>query len=1621
MNHRAFIKKIIFFTIALNLILYCSRVQTFGSLGESVFINDELFADLESNYNDQKPVEADTFEEERSEPERPEPEPAQPTPMIIHFNSIPPEEAKIEVQCGTPVYQLPLPTALGADIMTMIDGEANYSFTDVSITWMSEPEYDENIMGDYIFSPRIEEEYELYHDMEIPTVQISVLVQGSKETIMSFMPLSLEESEKEVLFETDLEDLQLPQVLVAELQILEDEGDNISCSEIPVTWAAAPEYNGKIAGKYLFSPIIEGYKIDASVDLPMILITVLPNEDTVIGMNKPLILGFAPLPPELAALDVPYGTSLEKINLPESLSADIMECTGEEVQNNRTEVAVTWISEPGYDSGIPGEYLFSPIIEHYDISVSTEKPTIQVVLEGNETIVYNGITYSVVPVSTDADFKRAVRGEYGYSNICIQLQDNVTLDGTAGINGYCIGYTSPIQNLMIDGQRDETRNWTLTDNDNNNVLIYDASLHYSNAALSSVTFRNLEITGQNYTGVLGSGITTVSVTAAFENVTYTGPQLLYAPYSDLILKNCAITLNGYNTLYTGKVGEMASVTLQDHVAISNSNLFDDPQLPIFRVGRLVATERAFITVAAGANVNITTPNVLFTTDRALQNFTVEKHATLLLDAGVGVNTHSSIYAVNDFTLEEYSVFKVTNMSKSNILGNPKLAIRKITVKPSASLWMESSGPAGAGNNVLIRLAQETGSTDFLIEHANITLKNENNPVFGYYSVNQIITVKADEITLKDNTNSTLVVTKPGNGLASVTMTATLAASPNADLTVNTGSTSGDIAGNLINMRYFSAVHTPGGGTDDFANMVQLPVNDTSSQIVLQTDAYNGMSKIEYQPSAGGTWKRFPDTVTTWRAGADGKITVPIPAGHEILTPYTKLRFTFTSGTPVVLAQQPAGTDIIIQDTTKPNVPPQGDSIRILTPVTGTGFSDTWFALPNGINKTTAWVKQSNPGVPDGWFTDVTDNAQNTIYPAVYGTYQGYYTYQNDHILNPGTLHDGTANDRFGFGGHTLSFTIEDTAGNAVTDCKVRVFFNDNSGRVTFSNSQALFIQNSEIKINLSEIKGYTNAVLSSQIIQRAGAYASTWVSHDSWTQNLTVDLGALSAGQSSYNITPYDVTLSYSPTAERVEKNIKVKVVNDINSVDIIEDTHNQYRIHSAPGRIVTIDYIDALHTGTPVMPFHIGGTTQWIVPANGGSSCSDLILDFSNSALKDIVQTPYTTMRFHFFKENGVTLMESIDVVVKDTQAPEMNTEPAPKIIGGESLTLPYGNESASYVQQSSVAVSKPLFTNVKDNALQSKKPKITAMLVDTAGNSIESVSYPVGPADLWFRFKDEALNISLPKKIRVFFDDEKNTAFDQSENFAMYAEDVFIPVNDRMLITSDDDLKDFILGNCNLKVWHWKESAAPLAMNDSNTKFEVDFLTSGLSYTSTTPEPFEVAIIVTNLEDSAEPKQSVRKNISVILEFKNILTILQAPRNAKFFTNHYSFGERILPRIESTWESFSVFNGNNSAYSWYMTASASIIKTDSDHILPGYLVYHGLNENNEYGRRRISAIPSDGTDPVVMVYNSTWDSLKEFSPITKITWPQFEGILLNVDFSQPIIDEPYKTTITWTLVNGP
>ena len=188
--------------------------------------------------------------------------------------------------------------------------------------------------------------------------------------------------------------------------------------------------------------------------------------------------------------------------------------------------------------------------------------------------------------------------------------------------------------------------------DGNNKIIIDAdinSLTYTlhlaaKKTLKNIVLKNAIIMGRNKYGLItvpdGSSFSDVTIT--YENVTYTGPQMIWARYSNVIIKDCNINVApGYCNLVSYLV-EAMNVTLLGNVQINKQVAGNCNELfQINYQGKMVIGANAVVNVLNGYDGT----NTLLTSKSGFVYFSTCK-SSMIFESGCKF-TYTGMYAFQD--------------------------------------------------------------------------------------------------------------------------------------------------------------------------------------------------------------------------------------------------------------------------------------------------------------------------------------------------------------------------------------------------------------------------------------------------------------------------------------------------------------------------------------------------------------------------------------------------------------------------------------------------------------------------------------------------------------------------------------------------------------------------------------------------------------------------------------------------------------------------------------------------------------------------------------------------------------------------------------------------------------
>lgn len=280
-------------------------------------------------------------------------------------------------------------------------------------------------------------------------------------------------------------------------------------------------------------------------------------------------------------------------------------------------------------------------------------------------------------------------------------------------------------NLVIDGKGHKLTEWYVSSSSSTVGMMLTSS-----GTLKNITVKNMTINGGNAYGTIQ---TTVSgVTQNFDNVVYTGPQMVYNPNGYLNIKDSTITIakaQGRGSVQQ-ELAEVAKATLEGTVVISRSNDTSACAYPFFNLKKAGG-----IYVADGAQVSANSPSTGssgFVTGSCAYDFFIGDNASFSYN---GNRTFDKSCALSNFT--------VGAGSQVAIAINGKLDGKIINASGSAKI--------GNGSNVDISVGGDNCGTIFhaksgidLADSANLKVDiSGKNACVAVYSVCGNININAN--------------------------------------------------------------------------------------------------------------------------------------------------------------------------------------------------------------------------------------------------------------------------------------------------------------------------------------------------------------------------------------------------------------------------------------------------------------------------------------------------------------------------------------------------------------------------------------------------------------------------------------------------------------------------------------------------------------------------------------------------------------------------------------------------------------------------------------------------------------------------------------------------------------
>ncbi|MGG4156769.1 pectate lyase-like adhesive domain-containing protein, partial [Peribacillus muralis] len=318
----------------------------------------------------------------------------------------------------------------------------------------------------------------------------------------------------------------------------------------------------------------------------------------------------------------------------------------------------------------------------------------------NEAIVYNF-----------AEMKAVLEADNGITTI--KLGQNIDISGSINIQ-------AKKTNILIDGN-----NKTVSETGSNGS---SGGLYYgSGNILRNVTVKDLNIRGKNYYGFITINDASKNVEQVFENVTYSGPQMIWNRYGKAIFRGVN-TININNTTMPGsssaqEVAEVGSVEIEGDIKIFHNNdnavIWSISKSPQFKI-------------ASDAKVEINTMRSgygIFYPSGGNGEFSIGKNASVNFDGQKGITGKGIL--------------------KSFIIESGAEAVMNRTGKDSAPMILVY-GETEINQNSKLQVSTENGHAIQLVDKATMNFKKPDSVILSTLK-GQAIDNKSTSLTMNIDT------------------------------------------------------------------------------------------------------------------------------------------------------------------------------------------------------------------------------------------------------------------------------------------------------------------------------------------------------------------------------------------------------------------------------------------------------------------------------------------------------------------------------------------------------------------------------------------------------------------------------------------------------------------------------------------------------------------------------------------------------------------------------------------------------------------------------------------------------------------------------------------------------
>lgn len=318
-----------------------------------------------------------------------------------------------------------------------------------------------------------------------------------------------------------------------------------------------------------------------------------------------------------------------------------------------------------------------------------------------------------------------------YSAVAAQDVDTIVLGGDIVMTGH-IPIPAAKTELTIDGQGLYT------------LEQQGATTFTSSSTASPVyTLRNMAIVGRTYYGVCWCTAASGAPTIVLDNVSYTGPQLIYNRYGNVSFvgeNNVLVKSNGSNSNTAEEIGEVHGVSVHGKLTVESTS-----------VGRAffwmfgAGTEKPYLTIASGAQASfktsVNTGLGFFWIEGTTYNVVlgVEDNASLLVD----ITGYNPLSTAEDHRVDSMRIGKNAT-AVFNFAGGIALS-NELVVEEGAVLRMNYLNKPGTSGSAyaypLFRFLSPAGGAPVVqVDRAKavvFAVQPSNRPIFGLAQANSL--------------------------------------------------------------------------------------------------------------------------------------------------------------------------------------------------------------------------------------------------------------------------------------------------------------------------------------------------------------------------------------------------------------------------------------------------------------------------------------------------------------------------------------------------------------------------------------------------------------------------------------------------------------------------------------------------------------------------------------------------------------------------------------------------------------------------------------------------------------------------------------------------------------------